>query len=151
LQHPFFTRYLNNEHDQQGNIIDKEALLRLERFRQPTPFQQEVLNFLVKNLDEAEVESLRHTFTALDTDRSGFLSFQKLQEAFQQLGIPVDMVKLMQNTALAQDGRINYSQFLTACISKKNLFDAKRLQFAFCHYDSDNSGKICASDMKEAL
>ena len=42
----------------------------------------EALNVLVKMLDETKISHLQQTFEEIDTDRTGMITFDELQKAF---------------------------------------------------------------------
>ena len=47
------------------------------------------------------------------------------------------------------NGSIDYSEFVTACINKENILSRKRLKAAFRIFDKDNSGGIDMDELKE--
>ena len=54
-------------------------------------------------------------------------------------------------TDFNEDGEINYSEFLTACINKEKAVTIDNLQFALHHFDVDNSGYITAENLQEVF
>jgi len=47
------------------------------------------------------------------------------------------------------NGSIDYSEFVTACINKKSFLSRKRLKVAFRIFDKDDNGGIDMSELKE--
>ena len=118
----------------------------------------EALTFLVNNLGsgtptEAEAETpnlkdidfktLREAFRALDTENLGMLSMQEIKQAFKDSSMNADDVdRIFRTLDTNGDGLINYSEFLAATVDKKKALTMQNLQFAFHHFDVDNSGFI---------
>jgi calcium-dependent protein kinase len=48
-------------------------------------------------------------------------------------------------------GEIDFSEFVTATVDKSKLLQEEKLRAAFSFYDSDGSGSISTSEIKEVL
>jgi calcium-dependent protein kinase len=55
----------------------------------------------------------------------------------------------MKNADKSSSGHINYSEFVTASISKRKFFSEDRLTMAFKLFDSDNKGYIGVEELKK--
>jgi len=49
------------------------------------------------------------------------------------------------------NGSIDYSEFVTACINKKDILSKERLRNAFRVFDKDDSGGIDLDELKEVF
>lgn len=49
------------------------------------------------------------------------------------------------------NGSIDYSEFVTACINKENILSRERLKAAFNIFDKDSSGGIDMDELKEVF
>lgn len=54
----------------------------------------------------------------------------------------------MKNADKSSSGFINYSEFVTASISKRKFFSEDRLTLAFKLFDADNKGYIGVTELK---
>lgn len=121
----------------------------------------EALTFLVNNLGSSDAASskdapnndidfktLREAFRALDTENLGMLSMQEVKQAFKDANINLDDVeRIFRSLDTNGDGLINYSEFLAATVDRKKALSMQNLQFAFHHFDVDNSGYITEQDL----
>jgi Ca2+-binding EF-hand superfamily protein len=57
----------------------------------------------------------------------------------------------MKNLALNGKDEINYSDFLAAMVDSKMLLTKQHLDFAFHHFDVDNSGYITQENLDEVF
>mmetsp|Transcript_22989 Transcript_22989/g.19951 ORF Transcript_22989/g.19951 Transcript_22989/m.19951 type:complete len:179 (-) Transcript_22989:415-951(-) len=64
----------------------------------------------------------------------------------EQIEKMMDTLKVDKETKFLQ-----YSEFLSAAMSKKSYTNEQRLWDAFKHFDVDNSGYITAADIKQAM
>jgi calcium-dependent protein kinase len=92
---------------------------------------------------EIDFKVLREAFRALDTENLGMLSISEVKQAFKDANIPTDDVeRIFRSLDTNGDGMINYSEFLAATVDRKKALTMQNLQFAFHHFDADNSGFI---------
>ena len=62
------------------------------------------------------------------------------------------MVKEYMNSVdIDKNGYIDFTEFLTAAISKEKAFTLSNLKMAFNYFDADKSGKISVFELKKAL
>ena len=127
----------------------------------------EALTFLVNNLGsgtgqdatdpasegkEIDFKTLREAFRVLDTENLGMLSMQEVKQAFKDASIkPEDVEHIFRTLDTNGDGLINYSEFLAATVDRKKALTMQNLQFAFHHFDVDNSGFITEQDLAEVF
>ena len=57
----------------------------------------------------------------------------------------------MESLDFGNEGRISYSNFLTATMSKQEILNKENLRFAFHHFDSDHDGFITAENLYECF
>ncbi len=73
-------------------------------------------------------EQIEEMFSRVDIDNRYFLSLTTLNSGF-----------------------IDYSEFVVATMSEKNLFSEKKLKAAFRMFDTDDSGYISRDEVKESF
>jgi Ca2+-binding EF-hand superfamily protein len=81
---------------------------------------------MVNQLDEEVLKRNKATFQAIDVDHSGWISIDELKSAFKTIhtsGSFTDesVENIMRNVDLDHNGEINYSEFLSVTLDKKQL------------------------------
>jgi calcium-dependent protein kinase len=134
--------------------IDKDILIQLRSFQQPRKLTLSILKFIIKELKCSEIEKLKKTFTILDKSKAGVIEINQLKDAFQTCKIDIkadELRAILANCSKGGSEKINYSSFIAAAISKKNLLNKDLLWDTFKHLDTDNSGFITMHDMELAM
>ena len=93
-------------------------------------------------------------FTSMDTSKSGFITAAELQLSMKNNGFNLaseEIENIIRNCSYIEDGKINYSDFLVAILSKKALMNEEVMWEAFKIFDTKNVGKINIADLKSAL
>jgi calcium-dependent protein kinase len=152
VTHPWFNEILKSL--QKSTNLDAELLINLKNFSSPSKFKKLVLMFLVNQLSHKDINKLRQTFYAMDINQQGQINLFELENAFKQAGISVseeELKKIIEMVNEENDGVLDYSEFLVACLNQKKFVDKEKLIYAFNYFDIDGSGYIDASDLKNAL
>lgn len=75
-----------------------------------------------------------------------------MKEAFKGSGMKeAELDEIFRKIDFNQDNEINYSEFLAACLNKDKVVTVSNLEFAFHHFDVDNSGFITAQNLMEVF
>ena len=95
---------------------------------------------------------LRNAFRALDTDNSGTLKISEIKKAFEDLAMTEQQIEeVFRQIDLNNDGEINYTEFLTVTMDKRQQITEDNLKFAFHHFDVNNSGYITHDNLAECF
>merc|ERR1719335_2038616 len=87
-----------------------------------------------------DLARINAVFTELDADHSGFLDKDELAKALESLGVEPRLAqKAAQAADLDGDGRVDYSEFVAACISRCDARVDDMLWQAFTKIDKDGS------------
>ena len=114
----------------------------------------EAMRFLVnqKSTEGLDFVQLRNAFRDLDTDKSGTLQLSEIKEAFKNQNLSEEQLNdIFEKIDLNNDGEIEYSEFLTVTIDKQQAFTKANLDFAFHHFDVNNSGYITSDNLIECF
>ena len=153
LNHPWFKNILKEVHKEEYFATD--ILLNLRNFSSPEKFKKIVLKFFVNNISQREMNKLTKAFFAIDLDHSGQIDVNDLTKAFKMANINIsedELQKIIQSSEEGVlDGRIDYNEFLMACMNQKKNIGKEKLIQAFKYFDIDDSGYIDAGDLKNAL
>ena len=154
LQDPWIISKTSVGHSE--NIIDSTSLDSLKGFRVEQKLQHAVLTFIASQLiNKEESKKLSETFRNIDKNGDGKLSREELLEAYKlTLGKEAaleEVEKIMKTVDINGSGFIDYTEFITACAKKDAMLSVGNLESAFKAFDSDNSGKITANELREML
>ena len=103
-----------------------------------------------------EKEDLQQTFMSLDKNADGKLSREELVAGYTNMYGDADKAEkevdlIMTNVDADHNGYIDYSEFLTASMNKKQLLSRGNMKKAFELFDRDDSGMISAEEIKTIL
>jgi calcium-dependent protein kinase len=152
IEHPWFQSILAQVHSSLN--LPSDILENLRNFSTPLKLKKLVLKFLVNTVSDKEIKKLRKAFYAIDLDHTGLISKDELKKAFSVAGLKISEEELQKIIDTADDGeneRLDYSEFLIACLNQKTFIDKEKLVLAFRYFDVDDSGYICSSDIKNAM
>lgn len=78
-------------------------------------------------LNSKQLKEIRDTFSAIDADSSGTITFDELSAAYQQAGqqelssSPPDLSEIIRRVDFDQNGEINYSEFVSGTLDRTLL------------------------------
>lgn len=112
------------------------------------------MNFLVNSVSTQSLDmiKLRNAFRALDTDNSGTLKISEIKNAFKDLMLTEEQISQVFNEIdLNHDGEINYTEFMTVTMDRRQAMTESNLKFAFHHFDVTNTGFITEDNLIECF
>lgn len=103
------------------------------------------MNMLVKMINPKDIEFLRNEFQKIDTDNSGFIEFKELERALLGSNIfgkgpsitPDEIDMIIKELDYDGNDMINYSEFLAATISVKQILTHEKIEALFLQFDVD--------------
>mmetsp|Transcript_1182 Transcript_1182/g.2876 ORF Transcript_1182/g.2876 Transcript_1182/m.2876 type:complete len:471 (+) Transcript_1182:2525-3937(+) len=136
----------------------RQVIASLRSFKTGLRLQKATLAFISAHLiSKIERQSMLDVFKSLDTNNDGTLSRQELVNGFRRF-VPVgvedvesEVSKVITQVDLDLSGAIDYTEFVTATINRKNLVSKERLKMCFDAFDIDGSGSISATEVKHFL
>ena len=152
LKHPWFAKYngkslyMNIEKDKVKMYLD-----RLISYQINSKFQQMVIAFIVHNVpDTEETKDILKIFRLFNTNDDGRLTKEELQKGLAQFEDPneynIDDIFLILDGA--NNGFIEYEEFMRACMDQKTLLCDEHLVYAFNFFDKDSTGRISVEKIK---
>jgi calcium-dependent protein kinase len=151
IQHKWFEELHEAVHN--STNLNPELLENLKNFSSPQKFKKMILKYLVNQLSQKELKSLKQAFYAIDMDHTGHINKDELGKAFElaQVKISEEELQKIVESADEKDGKLNYTEFLVATLNQKKFVDKEKLVAAFKYFDMDDSGFIDSGDLKDAL
>jgi calcium-dependent protein kinase len=154
LEDEWFKKHKKIEVGSEEDKLDPELGLKLKEFRGTSALKKAAMNVLVKMLNEKEIEHLREQFHQIDKNRTGLIDASELSEAIKKMDfdIPEEEINhIIKEIDYAGNGMVNYSEFLAATISVKSILTHEKIWALFAQFDTDNTGSITKSNIKEAF
>ena len=149
LAHPWITNFQTKEIKIPQNVFKS-----LCKYKAKSKLWQEAIRIVVKNLSNPQINLLREVFISIDVSKTGFITAGELQDSMRINGFNLaseEIESIMRNCSYLQSGKINYSDFLVATLSKKALMNEEVMWEAFKIFDSNNKGRINLTDLNSAL
>ena len=158
LKHKWFTSFELNtslRHESDGSAqIDMDVLNRLKQFKGVSTLRKAALNMMVKMIDDHEVEALKEQFREIDQDGTGMIKASELASVLRKRDLNMsnkEVESLINEIDYHGNGKINYTEFLTATINIKDFLSESRLRAIFSQFDTNNNGFITEENIFLAM
>lgn len=157
LEHKWIKEVGKAEDSKLKQPIGRRALRNLKTFKAQSSLSEAILYFVVNQVTSKEdKEDLMNTFMALDTDNDGKLTRDDLIKAYVKMGedptaVEKTIDEILSNIDKSEKGYIDYTEYLTASMSKRRLFNEERLTAAFNLFDEKGQGFITTEDFMGIL
>jgi calcium-dependent protein kinase len=126
----------------------------LRAFNSQSKLKKAALHIIAGQLSEAQIKRLRETFTALDKNGDGLLTFTELKDGLSTAGlqdVPADLRQIMDSVDADGNGSIDYTEFLAATLDKRSYLRKDVCWTAFSVFDLDGDGKITLQELQKVL
>ncbi|KAK8504833.1 hypothetical protein V6N13_056164 [Hibiscus sabdariffa] len=150
LNHP----WIKEDGEAPDTPLDNAVLLRLKQFKAMNNFKKVALRVIAGCLSEEEIQGLKEMFKGMDTDNSGTITLEELQQGLAKQGTKLnkfEVKQLMEAADADGNGTIDYDEFITATMHMNRMDREDHLYRAFQHFDKDNSGYITTEELEQGL
>ena len=152
LNHPWIEK---NAPNSKGNL-SKFNVQSLKNFGNLYKLTKYVLGFIASRADEGDIVNLRKIFEEMDTNKSGTLNINEIKSGIDKMEKAKEIndeekENIIQKIDTDKSSKIEYNEFLAACLEQKVYLREENLLSAFMMLDFDGSGKISKSEIKKAL
>ncbi|KAK9078569.1 hypothetical protein SSX86_002626 [Deinandra increscens subsp. villosa] len=133
--------------------LDPAVLTRLTQFSAMNKLKKMALKVIASKLSEEEIAGLKQMFKMMDTDNSGYITFQELKDGLKRFGANLGesgIHDLLQSADIDNSGTIDYDEFVAATLHFTKVDKEDRLFAAFSYFDKDGSGYITHSELQQA-
>ena len=100
------------------------------------------------------LNSLQNIFSEIDEDNTGMITPEELEKALKRIGKETsaqEINQIIHNWDYLGNGKINYSEFLAATVSMKDVLTEDHISHLFLYFDTDNTGYISRENIKEVF
>jgi calcium-dependent protein kinase len=151
LEHPWLQAGANEEGSTKKlapNLIEK-----LKSFRGTARLKKMALTYLAQRLQDSDIQDLRDTFVALDTNNDGTLTPMEIKAAMDAKGIevPEDMEAIIRSLDTDGSNKIEYSEFIAATLSARHYGTKEILWACFRAFDLDDDGYITKEELSQVI
>ncbi|CAA0805873.1 Calcium-dependent protein kinase 17 [Striga hermonthica] len=150
LSHP----WIKEDGEAPDTPLDNAVLSRLKQFKAMNQFKKVALRVIAGCLSEEEIMGLKEMFKGMDTDNSGTITLEELNQGLSKQGTKLseyEVKQLMEAADADGNGTIDYEEFITATMHMNRMDREEHLYTAFQYFDKDNSGYITIEELEQAL
>ena len=152
LNHPWIEKNAPNS----NNTLNKFNVQSLKDFGNLYKLTKYVLGFIASRVNDEEIEKLKKMFEEMDVNKSGTLNINEIKNGIDKMEQEKQMTEEEKNEIIKhidtnKSQKIEYNEFLAACLEQKIYLREEHLLNAFIRLDYDGSGKISKKEIKKAL
>lgn len=128
----------------------------LRRFRSGYKLKKAGLQTIAEKLSESQIRRLEDVFFGLDSDADGMLNAKQLRLGLKRVGLeklPVDIDTIIEEVDAdsADNGVVDYKQFVSITLQKKQVMQETICWNAFNDHDADCDGMLSRRELSELL
>ena len=135
--------------------IGIDVVKNMKNYMDSINFKRTTLTLIASRIPEDQIKTLREAFSKFDKNGDGKLTLNELKEGVSQINggnvTEEDMVNAMSVMDSNQNGYIDYTEFIAACLQSYNYLKENHLKAAFYFFDKDGNGTISKEELKQCL
>ena len=128
----------------------------LQNYKNLYKLSKFVYGYIASRVKENEIGTLKQIFEEMDKNKDGTLGINEVKEALNKMQSMKDTDEqekedIIKSLDTDKSQKIEYNEFLTACLEQKTYLREEYLIDAFNMLDYDGSGKISKEEIKKAI
>merc|ERR1712232_457080 len=130
-----------------------ELLRCIMGYQMKSKLKQVALQIICRHLQDEALQRLRDMWESLDTENSGRISADAMDQALSSLDTPADVLANMRRVfeSMENAGEIEYTEFLAATVTPQQYLKEDVCKAAFSTLDVDEDGIVSDSDLNMLL
>ncbi|CAG9335437.1 unnamed protein product [Blepharisma stoltei] len=148
--HPWIQNLASN----QSIPLDPYVFNGIQLFSHAQKLKRVTLMLMASKLSEREIEVAKEAFKKIDMSGDGMITLNEMEQGMRSCGIRIDKASISSVFEILdsnQNGKIDYTEFIAACIFNQSFQDSGLLKTAFRYFDIDGSGYITIDELREVL
>ena len=135
--------------------LNPDMITNIQAYMHQAKLRQTTLTYIASRIPESQIKDLRAAFTKFDKNGDGQLTHLELKEGIQsvpEINLNVDDIeKAMTVIDSNNNGVIDYTEFIAACMYSQDYSEERQIKQAFMYFDKDNSGTISRDELRQCL
>lgn len=124
---------------------------RMRKFHQSSTLKKVGAHLVAYSMSDNDLETMRQTFMAMDKDGDGTLSLEEVKAAMRDHANLAEMEALFAQADTDDSGRLEWTEFLSALATSKQLSCREACWEAFRVFDKDGDRKISLAEVQDVL
>lgn len=151
--HPWIQQQRQREF---GDVeISPDVFTNIQTYMDSLQLKRTTLSLIASRIPEDQIQTLRIAFSKMDKNGDGSLTFEELKQGMEEINeinlTEAELLDAMNVIDSNQNGLIDYTEFIAACLQSYNYLQESHLRSAFAYFDQDNSGTISADELRMCL
>ncbi|KAL8517593.1 hypothetical protein ACS0TY_015738 [Phlomoides rotata] len=135
--------------------LNSAVLSRMKQFSAMNKLKKMAIRVIAESLSEEELAGLREMFKTIDTNNTGYITFEQLKNGIRRYGAASNLEEseiydLIKAADIDNSGTIDYGEFIAATLHLNKIEKDDRLLKAFSYFDRDGSGYITQDELQRA-
>ena len=147
LNHPWLTKLSPNI----KHTITLSSLNELKNYRNSNNFKRFILTCLANRLKEQDIKELKEIFLEMDKNKDGTLTPEEVKTSLKKFMEENEINKIFSEIDTNNSNQIEYTEFISALIEKKEYLKEEKLLEIFKTLDKDGNGRISKDEIKKVL
>lgn len=149
LQHDWIKKYANNQ-DNSEQTISVNLIDKLKKFNKTTKLRKAVVTLIATQISDRDIGEQIKLFQKFDRNMDGYISLSELKKGMGSSDNE-EIIKIMESVDTDRNGEINYNEFITATMDKKQINNSFSIEKAFNFFDKDKNGQIEKEELQSIL
>ncbi|KAI7728692.1 hypothetical protein M8C21_019063, partial [Ambrosia artemisiifolia] len=136
-----------------GELFDRITKKGHYSERKAADLVRTIVGVIASKLSEEEIAGLKQMFKIIDTDNSGYITFEELKAGLMRFGSNLnesEIYDLMKSADIDNNGTIDYGEFIAATLHMNQVNKEDYMFAAFSYFDKDDSGYITLDELQQA-
>ena len=110
----------------------------MQTYMDSVQLKRTTLSLIASRIPEDQIQQLRQAFSKMDNNGDGQLSYEELKQGLSTTDISINENELEEALLVIdsnQNGYIDYTEFIAACLHSYNYLHENHLRSAFSYFD----------------